>query len=118
MRYAVFCTDQIYFQIGQATALPHRRRACSGGGSMSCTVKDRKCVRRAAKALRDTAPTVAVDVVAPGASQYDQWTLDAVLRDVKGIPPEVLPELALAGLTLRPTPSQGEFEHITCIVLR
>lgn len=83
---------------------------------MSCTVEQREQVRRAARAIRDVVPTVAVNVVAPGASQYDSWTLDAVLRDVDGVPPEVLRELALAGLTLRPTPSQAEFQHVTATV--
>ncbi|WP_227015897.1 hypothetical protein [Haloarcula sp. JP-L23] len=73
-------------------------------------------MRRAAQAIEDDVPAVAVDVVAPGASQYDAWTLDGVLRDCGGGPPEVLPELALAGLTLRPTPSQAEFQHVTATV--
>lgn len=83
---------------------------------MSCTVEERKQVRRAARAIRDAVPTVAVDVLVPGASQYDAWTLDAVLRDCEGVPPAVLRELALAGLTLRPTPSQAEFQHVTATV--
>ena len=58
----------------------------------------------------------AVDVLDPSASQYDRWTLDAVLRDVDGVPPEVLRKLALAGLTLRPTPSQGEYEYVAMTV--
>ncbi|WP_394353994.1 hypothetical protein [Haloarcula sp. JP-L23] len=36
----------------------------------------------------------------------DAWTLDAVLRAREGIPPEVLRKLALARLTLRPTPER------------
>jgi len=79
---------------------------------MSCTVEKRKQVRQAARGIRDCVPTVAVDVVAPNASQYDAWTLDAVLQDAEGVPPEVLRELALAGLTLRPTPSQAGYQHI------
>ncbi|WP_254274639.1 hypothetical protein [Haloarcula marina] len=80
---------------------------------MSCTVEQRKQVRRAARAIRDCAPAIAVDIVAPNASQYDAWTLDAVLRGPDGVPPAVLRELALAGLTLRPTPSQAGFQHVT-----
>ncbi|MGB9932906.1 hypothetical protein [Haloarcula amylolytica] len=83
---------------------------------MSCTVEERKQVRRAARGIRDCVPTVAVDVVAPNASQYDAWTLDAVLPDAEGVPPEVLRELALAGLTLQPTPSQAEYQHVTATV--
>jgi hypothetical protein len=41
--------------------------------------------------------TEPADVLAPSTSQYDAYTLDAVLRDTKGVPPEVLQELALAG---------------------
>lgn len=37
---------------------------------MSCTVEDWKQVRRAAKAIREMVPIVAVDVVSLGASQY------------------------------------------------
>lgn len=83
---------------------------------MSCTVAKRERVRRAAREIRDCVPTVAVDVVAPNASQYDAWTLDAVLQDIDGVPPEVLRELALAGLTLRPTPSQAEYQHVVATV--
>ncbi|MFU1783858.1 hypothetical protein ACM16X_21060 [Haloarcula japonica] len=67
---------------------------------MSCTVEERRQVRRAARAIRETVATECVDVLAPSASQYNAWTLDAVLRDVEGVPPEVLRELALAELTL------------------
>jgi len=83
---------------------------------MSCTVEERKRVRRAARAIREAVATESVDVLAPSASQYDTWTLDAVLRDTEGIPPEVLRELALAGLTLQPTPSQAEYQHMAATV--
>ncbi|GCF16081.1 hypothetical protein Harman_40160 [Haloarcula mannanilytica] len=83
---------------------------------MSCTVEERRRVRRAARAIRDEVPTESVDVLAPSASQYDAWTLDAVLRDVEGVPPEVLRELALAGLTLQPMPSQTEYQHVAATV--
>jgi len=39
-----------------------------------------------------------------------------VLRDAEGVPPEVLRELALAGLTLQPTPSQAEYQHVAATV--
>jgi hypothetical protein len=35
-----------------------------------------------------------------------------VLRETDGVPPEVLRELALAGLTLQPTPTQNEHQHL------
>jgi len=73
-------------------------------------------VRRAALAIQEEAATESVDVLAPNASQYDAWTLDAVLRDADGVPPEVLRELALAGLTLQPTPSQAEYQHVAATV--
>ncbi|EMA07865.1 hypothetical protein C436_20928 [Haloarcula marismortui ATCC 33800] len=60
--------------------------------------------------------TESVDVLAPSASQYGAWTLDAVLRDAESVPPEVLRELALAGLTLQPTPSQAEYQHVGATV--
>lgn len=60
--------------------------------------------------------TESVDVLAPNASQYDAWTFDTMLRNVEGVPPEVLRELALAGLTLQPTPSQAEYQHVTATV--
>jgi len=83
---------------------------------MSCTVEERKRVRRAARAIREEAATESVDVLAPSASQYGDWTLDAVLRDCEGVPPEVLRELALAGLTLQPTPPQAEYQHVAATV--
>ncbi|RLM34406.1 MULTISPECIES: hypothetical protein [unclassified Haloarcula] len=83
---------------------------------MSFTVEERKRVRRAARAIRDEVATESVDVLAPSASQYDEWTLDAVLRNSEGIPPEILRELALAGLTLQPTPSQAEYQHVAATV--
>jgi len=57
-----------------------------------------------------------VDVLALSTSQYNAWTLDAVLRDAEGVPSEVLRELALAGLTLQPTPSQVEYQHVAATV--
>jgi len=63
---------------------------------MSCTVEERKRVRRAARAIREEVPTESVDVLAPSSSQYDAWTLDAVLCGTEGVPPEMLRELALA----------------------
>jgi hypothetical protein len=60
--------------------------------------------------------TVSVDVLAPSTSQYGEWTLDAVLRDCEGVPPEVLRELALAGLPLQPTPAQAEYQHVSAMV--
>ncbi|NHN63677.1 hypothetical protein G9463_10260 [Haloarcula sp. JP-Z28] len=83
---------------------------------MSCTVEERQRVRRAARAIRDEVATESVDVIAPSASQYGEWTLDAVLRDTDGIPPEVLRELALTELTLQPTPSQAEYQHVAATV--
>ena len=83
---------------------------------MSCTVEERKRVRRAARAIRYEVATESVDVLAPSASQYGEWTLDAVLRDCEGVPPEVLRELALAWLTLQPTPSQTGYEHVSATV--
>jgi len=83
---------------------------------VSCTVEERKRVRRAARAIREEVATESVDVLAPSASQYGEWTLDAVLRDAEGVPPEVLREMALAGLTLQPTPSQAEYQHVVATV--
>jgi hypothetical protein len=83
---------------------------------MNCTVEERKRVRRAARAIRDEVATESVDVLAPSVSQYGAWTLDAVLRDADGVPPEVLRELALTGLTLQPTPSQAEYQHVAATV--
>jgi len=83
---------------------------------VSCTVEERQRVRRAARAIQEEVATESVDVLAPSASQYGVWTLDAVLRDAEGVPPEVLRELALAGLTLRPTPSRAEFQHVAATV--
>ncbi|WP_336339486.1 hypothetical protein [Haloarcula brevis] len=80
--------------------------------SVSCTVENRQRVQRAARALRETVPTVLVETTPPVRSEYDAWTLDAVLRDCEGVPPEVMSELALAGLTLQPTPSQAEHQHV------
>ncbi|EMA14202.1 hypothetical protein [Haloarcula amylolytica] len=80
--------------------------------TVRCTVENRQRVRRAAQALRETTPTVLVETTPPVRSEYDAWTLDAVLRETDGIPPEVLRELALAGLTLQPTPSQAGHQHL------
>jgi len=83
---------------------------------VSCTVEERKRVRRAARAICEEVATESVDVLAPSASQYGAWTLDAGLRNAEGVPPEVLRELALAGLTLQPTPSQARYEHVAATV--
>ncbi|EMA13407.1 hypothetical protein C442_20766 [Haloarcula amylolytica JCM 13557] len=79
-------------------------------------MEERKRVRRAARAIQKEVSTESVDVLAPSASQYSEWTLDAVLRGSEGVPPEVLRELALAGLTLQPTPSQAESQHVAATV--
>jgi hypothetical protein len=83
---------------------------------MSCTVEEHKRVRRAARAIPDEVATESADVLAPSASQYGEWTLDAVLRDSEGLLPEVLRELALARLTLQPTPPQAEYQHVATTV--
>ncbi|PYZ02461.1 hypothetical protein E6P14_03050 (plasmid) [Haloarcula marismortui ATCC 43049] len=44
----------------------------------------------------------------------DLLFLDAALRETVGDSPEVLQELALAGLTLQPTPVQNEHQHAAC----
>jgi len=46
---------------------------------MSCTVEERKRARRAARAIPEVVATGSVDVLAPSAGQYGEWTLDAVL---------------------------------------
>ena len=83
--------------------------------SVRCTVENRKRVQRAVRTLRETVPTVLVETTPPVRSEYDAWTLDAVLR-TSGVPPEVLRELALAGLTLQPTPSQAKYQHVAATV--
>jgi hypothetical protein len=80
--------------------------------SVRCTVENRKRIQRAARALRETAPTAVVETTPPVRSEHDAWTLDAVLRETEGVPPEVLRELALAGLTLQPTPAQNGHQHL------
>ncbi|WP_434531750.1 hypothetical protein ACODNH_21460 (plasmid) [Haloarcula sp. NS06] len=42
--------------------------------------------------------------------------IDAVLRDTEGVPSKVLRELALAELTMQPTPSQAGYEHVAATV--
>jgi len=66
-----------------------------------CVVENRQRVKRAARALRATVPTVLVETTPPVRSEHDARTLDAVLRDTESVPPAVLRELALADLTLR-----------------
>jgi len=78
---------------------------------MSCTVDARKSVRRVADALRACDSVAAVDVLPPTKSQFDDWTIDAVVRG-DGVPPEILRELALEGLTLRPMPQRAEFSSV------
>ncbi|MFU1783856.1 hypothetical protein ACM16X_21045 [Haloarcula japonica] len=84
--------------------------------SVRCTVENRQRIRRAARALRETVPTVLVETTPPVRLEHDAWTLDAVLRDTEDVPPEVLRELALAKLTLQPTPSQAGYEHVAATV--
>ena len=84
---------------------------------MSGTVEEHKRVRRAARAIRDEVATESVDV-APNVSQYDAWTLDAVVHGSEDVSPEVLRELAVAGLTLQPTLSQAAHQHAASTVQR
>jgi len=83
---------------------------------MSCTVEDRDRVRKAAQALRDCSATMSVDVIQPAQSQYDRWTLDAVLQVSDGVPPAVSRVVADAGLTLYPVPSQAACQPIVATV--
>jgi len=83
---------------------------------VSCTVEERRRVRRATRVIRDEVATVSVGVLAPSASQFGKWALDAVLRGADLVPPEVLRELALAGSTLQLTPSQVEYQHVAATV--
>lgn len=79
---------------------------------MNCSLEHRDAVESAALGLQEAVPTEAVDVLPPSQSQYGRWTLDAVVTGRDGIPAEVLRELALAGLTLRPAPNRGEFVSV------
>ncbi|WP_204269035.1 hypothetical protein, partial [Klebsiella aerogenes] len=56
-------------------------------GSWSSIALAMGSVRRAARAIQEEVATESVDVLAPSASQYGEWTLDAVLRDAEGVPP-------------------------------
>jgi hypothetical protein len=38
--------------------------------------------------------------------------LDAALRETDGVPPEVLREFGLVGLTLQPTPTQNGYQLV------
>jgi len=55
-------------------------------------------------------------VVPPTKSQYDAWTLDAVVVDATGIPPAVSRELALCELTLRTAQPRGEYQSVVATV--
>lgn len=79
---------------------------------MSCTAEDRTRVHRAADQLREFESMVAVDVLQPANSQFDSWTIDAVVRSDERIPTEVLRELALEDLDLRPMPSRHEYSSV------
>ncbi|GGK84874.1 hypothetical protein [Haloarcula sebkhae] len=83
--------------------------------TVRCTVKNRQRVRRAARALREAVPTVLVETTPPVRSKHDAWTVDAVLQDTEGVPPDVLRELALADLTLQATPTQTEHQHVVAM---
>jgi hypothetical protein len=79
-------------------------------------VGNRKRVQGAARALRETVPTILVETTPAVRSKHEAWTLDAVLRETNGVPPGVLRELALAGLTLQATPSQAGHQHVVATV--
>lgn len=64
---------------------------------MSCPEEQCKQIRRVAQAIRDAVPAVVITIVAPNASHDNPWTLDAVLRDRQGVPPEVLRNLTSLG---------------------
>jgi len=49
--------------------------------TVRCTAENRQRVRRAARALRETALTAVVQTTPPVRSEYDAWTLDAVLQE-------------------------------------
>lgn len=83
---------------------------------MTCTPVNRERVLQAERLMPDHVPVETTDVIRPAKSPYNEWTFEAVLHDVDGVPPEVLRVLAKAGLTLEKTPSQGEFEHVTATV--
>jgi len=76
--------------------------------SKHCQLAQRDRVDAAAMELRadEDIALEACDVLPPSKSEHDVWTLDAVVVDETGVPPTVLRELALYGLTLRRTPSR------------
>jgi len=82
--------------------------------SEHCQLAQRDRVEAAAMELRaaDELNCESVDVVPPTKSQYDAWTLDAVVVDAKGVPPAVSRELALCELTLRVAQPRGEYQSV------
>jgi len=83
-----------------------------------CHLAQRDRVEAAAMELRaaDELDCESVDVLPPTKSQYDCWTLDAVVVDATGIPPAVSRELALCELTLRTAQPRGEYQSVVATV--
>ena len=79
---------------------------------MTCTVDQRQSIERAARALRGLPPVIDVDTLPPAKSQYDAWTVDAVVRCPDGIPPSVSREIAIAGLYQQEQPRRGDIHSV------
>ena len=82
---------------------------------MNCTVEQRRAVERAGDAIRNCDSTVAVDVIAPSDSRQDRWTLEAIVA-CERVPPEILTELALEGLSIHQQPPQGGHQVVVATV--
>lgn len=78
---------------------------------MNCTVARRQAIQRAADAIRDCQATVAVDVLDPSESPRDRWTCEVIVAG-DHVPPAILTELALEGLSLYQQPPQGDHQVV------
>jgi hypothetical protein len=74
---------------------------------MTCALTARARCRDAASRLESRLCVETTDVLSPSIDPTDRWTLEVVVARSGGVPPEVLRDLARAGLSLRTAQPNG-----------
>ena len=83
------------------------------------TTDDGFAARNTARALVERLAAIpaveAVELLAPTAGQFDEWSIEATVDDA-GIPPAVCGEIHQAGAQLRPMPPQAGYQVFVAVL--
>ena len=83
----------------------------------SCQRLDRRDRARAAVARLSSRPeVVGCDIVTPEVDPTDRWTVEATIDCESAVPPQVIEEVAAAGLAIRELAPRAEWYTVVAVV--